>query len=285
MTNIEFVKILYKILNRKTAYRNIWPENVGYFNGDSISFDCWNLVKAIYWDNSIADNYDVGRYAAFNPSSGLGDWNGIQILDACYEVSTDMANIPIGAFLLYEDASHAGVYVGDRAVIECTPAWGMNCVCTSEIDLDGNRRKGACSWGRWSHWGKLPNMEYLETKKWHKNDLVVLPQGSYIYGTKNYFASWVYDTKLEVMEEPVGDRVVISHNGVLVGACYGLDLMPYVEQPVDIPAAENNLENKAEISEQVEEKEEDIQPKENTNILVLIWNCILSIIRSIFYKD
>ena len=47
MTSAEFVQKLKNIVNRANYYYNVYPYNMGYYNGYAISFDCWNLVKSL----------------------------------------------------------------------------------------------------------------------------------------------------------------------------------------------------------------------------------------------
>lgn len=163
MTDKNFLQCLDVILNRDTRYNNRWPYNVGYYDGIFLTFDCWNLVKAIDWTNgAIADNWTVGNYAAYNPAAALGDWTGREIMDHCLQVSTDMNNIIPGEFLLYEGDGHAGVYVGAGNVVECTISWGVNRVILSQIGKNGKRSFRDVAQGRWYQHGRLPFVTYEE---------------------------------------------------------------------------------------------------------------------------
>ena len=51
------------------------------YDGSKISFDCWNLGKAIIWTKgSIVHNYTKGTYAKMDASCGLGDWGDMKLL-------------------------------------------------------------------------------------------------------------------------------------------------------------------------------------------------------------
>lgn len=238
MTDKDFLQSLRTILNRPTSYNNVYPYNVGYYNGYTLSFDCWNLVKAICWTNgAIADNWIVGNYAICTyPATPLGDWNGKQILDACTDVSGDMAHIQDGEYLLYEGDSHAGVYFGDGKVAECTVGWGQNGVILSDIDEYGRSFFNGVQRGRWYRHGKLPFVEYSseEYPVFNVGDEVMIVQGAKVYGTNVYFASWVYETPLIVTEQ-TGDRVVVCDDEYVIGAVNANDLLPYVEQKPEEP--------------------------------------------------
>lgn len=69
----------------------------------------------------------------------------------------------------------------------------------------------------------------------HKGDLVKVRQGASPYGTSGAYAQWIYDKTMTVYEEPCGDRVVISFNGEIEGACYDKDLTKVkVDEPLKI---------------------------------------------------
>ena len=233
MTDVYFLEVLNKILNRATGYYSVYPYNVGYYHANGvITFDCWCMIKAICWSNgTIADNYRVGNYAIYNPAAGLGDWTGREILDHCTDVSGDMSNIQAGEYLLYEGDSHAGIYVGDGHVIECTTGWGMNCVMQSDIDNAGRSFYRGLQRGRWYRHGKLPFVEY--SKPFKVGDVVTIVQGAKVYGTDIYFASWVYDTPL-LLTQLIGDRAVVCDDEYVIGAVSTKDLRIY-EKPVEKP--------------------------------------------------
>lgn len=233
MTDRKFIEVLNKILARKTGYNNSFPYNLGYYHSSGVqTFDCWNLIKAICWTNgTIADNYTVGKYAIYNPASGLGDWTGKQILDHCSEVSGDMSDIDAGEYLLYEGDGHAGVYVGDGHVIECTVGWGMNCVMQSDIDGSGRSFYRGVQRGRWYRHGKLPFVEYTT---FSEGDVVTINDGAKVYGTNIYFAKWVYGQPLTITQL-LGDRAVVNNKEYCIGAVSTNDLTPYKEPETPEP--------------------------------------------------
>lgn len=231
MTDRDFLTCLNKILNRATSYNNRYPYNVGYYDGKTLSFDCWNLVKAIDWSNgTIADNYRVGNYAIYTPAATLGDWNGKQILDHCSDVSGYMGEIDKGEFLLYEGDSHAGVYMGAGKVCECTVGWGQNGVILSDIDNAGRSFFRGVQRGRWYRHGKLPFVEYGDPYPiFEAGDKVKINAGAKVYGTDIYFASWVYEMELTVVEQNA-DRVVVNNGEYCIGAVDARDLTE-VQEP------------------------------------------------------
>lgn len=240
MQDKDFVGYFRKILNRVTGYDNHWPGNVGYYHENGvITFDCWCMIKAVCWSNgTIADNYTVGNYAIYNPACGIGDWTGIEILNHCTEVSEDMSNIPIGAFLLYETNGHAGVYVGGGKVIECTASWGTWKVIESDIGPNGERSYNGSYEGRWYQWGKLPCVEYTSPREgFQVGDIVTITYGAKVYGSDSYFADWVYGTPLKITQL-YGDRAVVSNDQYIIGAVSTKDLLPYEAPQIEEPQPE-----------------------------------------------
>ena len=160
-------------LKRNTYYDNSYPNNLGYYHENGyLSFDCWNTIKAIIWTaGAIKDNKTVGEFAHPNLSTGLGDWTGRQILNACSKVSDSFTSITPGAFLLTPDDDHAGLYVGDFTVnsktynvIETTGSWGGGTLC-SYVDAYGKRynHKGGTQNYRWGWHGLMPWIDYADT--------------------------------------------------------------------------------------------------------------------------
>lgn len=159
MTAAEFIDCLWTAYSRPNYYYNSYPYNLGYYDGSRISFDCWNLGKAIIWTKGeIVNNYTVGAYAAMDPSCGLGDWDGLTIIKEAPNCSSDFSNLVPGEWL-YKDG-HTGYYVGDGQVIECTVAWNTNCVTVSQIDSYGRRSKDGVSGGSWLYHGMVPWLDY-----------------------------------------------------------------------------------------------------------------------------
>lgn len=150
MTSQEFCQKLQNIVNRANYYYNVFPYNLGYYNGYAISFDCWNMVKALINDPTIDQNYTIGRYA---PASGdMGDWDGWTILQHCEGVSSDFSRIYAGEYLYM--AGHAGVYIGNGLVVECTCDWEGG-VLVSHITSTGGRYRNGTYMRSWQYHGKL----------------------------------------------------------------------------------------------------------------------------------
>ena len=159
MTAEDFIDCLWKAYSRPNYYYNSYPYNLGYYDGSRISFDCWNLGKAIIWTKGeIVNNYTVGAYAAMDASCGLGDWDGETIIRAAPNCNGDFTNLIPGEWLYMEN--HTGYYVGDGKVIECTAGWGVWAITVSQIDKYGNRSRNGVPNGAWDLHGMVPWLDY-----------------------------------------------------------------------------------------------------------------------------
>lgn len=168
MTSTEFVDKLKYIVNLPTVYSNKYPRNLGYWDGEQYSFDCWNLIKAII--NGWTDTRVVGYYQ--KDLSITGDIDGATILKRCTKQSQDFTQLTIPGTYLFIRNTHAGVFVGEHKVvidgaerivnvIECTGAWTRN-VLWSYVDPTGCRcrYKGAAPIGKWTDWGLMCWIDY-----------------------------------------------------------------------------------------------------------------------------
>lgn len=221
ITNKALVQAMRTILTRPNIYINEYPFNCLFYDGHFISGDCWNTIKAILWDSDIVDNYTYGKFS-YAPNDVIGDWDGETILAHCTEQGTDISKAPVGAFLLYEDGSHAGIYLGGMQAIEMTTGWNAHRMVISDIGPNGERKSNGVQIGRWRAWGKLPGVEYIVDPEpvkydYHKGDSVKVKKDAKVYGEKYRFISEFYDAVHTVFEEPTSDRIV------LINEKYGLN--------------------------------------------------------------
>jgi hypothetical protein len=159
MTADEFIDCLKIALARKTRYDNVYPRNIGYYDGTAISWDCWNLGKTIIWTRgSIVNNYTAGTIATVDTSCGLGDWVGSKIIEKAPNCSSDFSKLVPGEWLYLP--GHMGYYIGDGQVIECTQTWGTDGVTQSQIDSYGTRSRDGENGGYWLYHGKVPWIDY-----------------------------------------------------------------------------------------------------------------------------
>ena len=195
MTAEEFIDCLWTAYNRPNKYRNEFPYNLGYYDGNVIYFDCWNLGKAIIWTKgAIVNNYTVGYHATIDASCGLGDWDGLAIVQAAPNCSSDFTNLVPGEWLYMEN--HTGYYVGNGQVIECTVGWGVNCVTISQIDQYGNRSRNGVPRGTWELHGMVPWLDYEADKdRWEQDSngwWYEYADGSYAIGWAMIDGYWYY---------------------------------------------------------------------------------------------
>jgi hypothetical protein len=167
-TDNQFASILMNIAdNLPTSYNNIPYYNCGYYTGTEWTFDCWNLIKSILWGWN-ADT-TVGSYT-YNPGlHGLLDYDGIQLLNQCSNVSYNFASLTFCEYLyLHDTIDHAGIYIGtiirngrEYNVVEATPLWN-NGVQYSYVDSNGIRYqyKNGSQAGVWTAHGMLPWIQY-----------------------------------------------------------------------------------------------------------------------------
>lgn len=161
MTAYEFVEYLKVALSRKNVYSNKAPQNLGYYNGDTISWDCWNLGKTIIWSKGdIVYNETVGHFQYVDGESGLGDWTGEYIVRQSPNCSSDFSELVPGEWLHMTSLDHTGYYIGNGEVIECTMGWGLNGITISQIGSDGTRSRNGIVEGKWSIHGKVPWLDY-----------------------------------------------------------------------------------------------------------------------------
>ena len=117
------------------------------------AFDCNGLVKAIIWGWDVVANSVYG--GADYKSNGLDDLGTGELIDACYDVSTDFSKISVGELLWIR--GHVGVYVGNGMAIECTIDWDDK---VQKVEVWNIKKTGK---GRvWTKHGKLPWIEYNE---------------------------------------------------------------------------------------------------------------------------
>lgn len=180
MTNREFIEILKKMLQSKTLYVNGgwgWPlydanksralrtnnynkqkhrqDLIMAATPDTFGFDCVCMIKAALWgwNGNAAHRNGGASYVA----NGVPDLNADQMIRACGP-RYDWTEIVPGAVVWMP--GHIGVYIGDRQVIECSPAWEDG-VQVSYLNFQKTANSGE-HWRDWRCWGLLPWVSYSE---------------------------------------------------------------------------------------------------------------------------
>lgn len=175
MTSEQFIKQLQLAVNSKTLYvmgglgyllnskgkqralknsYNARPDRTAMIKAasdDTWAFDCNCLIKAIIWGwNKDPDKVYGG--AAYRSNDMLDAGIDYIVKNYLTDISNDFneKNMTPGEYLYYQDFGHAGVYIGNGEVIECSPAY-KNCVQITKL----SQRK-------WYGHGKLKQIDYGE---------------------------------------------------------------------------------------------------------------------------
>lgn len=188
MTNAQFVSMLQTAHDVPNYYNNHGGHNLGQFDGQKYSFDCWNLIKTILsgWSPTTPGGTKV-----------TGDVGGETLLNRCgvkFGQAQDFSQLSVPGTYLYM-SGHAGTYVGDMYdeqgrhynVIECTH-WSSSIsgdqgdlyasgqltpinfnsdgtakgVIYTYVSPSGQRRayEGGRTGGNWANYGLLPWIDY-----------------------------------------------------------------------------------------------------------------------------
>ncbi len=145
--------------------KNRYTKNYSYNNGDrrrikiqnsssdTFGFDCVCLIKGILWgwNGDTSDTYGGAKYA----SNSVPDVSADQMIDYCYNVSSNFSNIQVGELL--HTKGHVGIYIGNGLAVECTPIWndGVQITAVSGIEHSNNYNVR-----KWDEHGKLKFIDY-----------------------------------------------------------------------------------------------------------------------------
>ena len=161
MTKDQWVADLITIAKSKSTYKNVWPYNVLYWDGNKWYCDCVNLMKALFNGRSIK-NPKKDSYATV--LTNTGDVGTERFIELCEDVSTNFKMLKAGEPRILHLNGHIGAYLGKELrvskgvvnAVECTGAWEKGALF-SYVDPDGTRRyfKGSNNVrGRWERHGK-----------------------------------------------------------------------------------------------------------------------------------
>lgn len=165
-TNKEFIEKLEWLVN---DIPNIyWSENGTWCTlyDNKWRMDCVCSIKGLLWGFKADKRQKHG--GAIYGSNGVADFTANGGIDYCDNIGQDFSKLEIGEYLCmwgtpYE---HAGIYLGNGKVFECTTEWGANRCIISDIDKNGKRTyNGMGSVANWTWHGKLKYIEYLEKQK------------------------------------------------------------------------------------------------------------------------
>lgn len=161
--NNEFVNKLKWLVN---DVPNIYHSEVGTWctkHDGKVWLDCVVSIKGLLWN--FRNDYSINnRGGAVYLSNGVADFGANDGIKYCEFVSTDFSNLTVGEYLCMKGTqySHAGVYLGDGKVFECTTGWGANKCIISEIDSKGNRYYNGVKNVPWTYHGKLQYIDYKD---------------------------------------------------------------------------------------------------------------------------
>jgi len=160
-TKDKWVSDLITLAKSKSTYKNVWPYNVLYWDGNKWYCDCVNMNKALFngriIQNPVKDSYQ-------KTLGNTGDINTEGFINLCTDLSTDFTKLKAGEPRILHLNGHIGAYLGKEItvskgvvnVVECTAAW-ENGALFSYVDSSGNRRyfKGSNDVrGKWTKHGK-----------------------------------------------------------------------------------------------------------------------------------
>lgn len=126
--------------------------------------DCVVSIKGLLW--GFVGDIHKERGGATYLSNGVADFTANGGIDYCDDASQDFNHLVPGEYLCMKGTkySHAGVYLGNGKVFECTTGWGVNRCVISDIDKYGNRiYNGVKNLAKWTWHGKLKYIDYKDT--------------------------------------------------------------------------------------------------------------------------
>lgn len=132
------------------------------WNNNKFMMDCVVSIKGLLWGFKADKNLPHG--GGVYGSNGVADFTPDGGLNYCTDVSQDFHNLVPGEYLCMKGTghSHAGVYLGNGKVFECTVAWNTNKCVISDIDSNGNRSYNGVKSLRWTYHGKLNYIDYSD---------------------------------------------------------------------------------------------------------------------------
>ena len=127
-TSEEFCNKMKWLVNDVPNY--YWSENGTWCNYNwnlgKFMMDCVVSIKGVLW--GFQANPNIPHGGAVYGSNGVADFTPDGGLNYCTDVSTDFSSLVPGEYLcMFETPEdHAGIYLGNGKVFECTCGWGVN---------------------------------------------------------------------------------------------------------------------------------------------------------------
>lgn len=189
-TSNDFINKLKWLVNDVPNYyysaNGTWC-NYNKSNG-KFMMDCVVSIKGLLWGFKADKNKAHG--GAVYGSNGVADFTCDGGLNYCTDVSNNFNNLTPGEYICMKGTGydHAGIYLGNGKVFECTVGWGANKCIISNIDNSGNRTYNGVRNLKWTYHGKLIYIDYSksndsnQTLKYKVGDVVTI-NGVYVSST------------------------------------------------------------------------------------------------------
>ena len=166
-TSKQFIEKLKWLVNDVPNYYYSAPGTWCNYNWNNGKFmmDCVVSIKGLLWGFKADKNAPHG--GGVYGSNGVQDFGANQGINFCNNASSDFHNLIPGEYLCMAGTpyDHAGVYLGNGKVFECTTGWGVNRCIISDIDSNGGRYYNGIRNLQWTRHGKLIYIDYSDAPK------------------------------------------------------------------------------------------------------------------------
>lgn len=185
-TNKEFIEKLKWLVNDVPNF--YYSKNGTWCNYDTAKqkfmMDCVVSIKGLLWGFKADKNKPHG--GAIYASNGVADFGANDGINYCSNASQDFNNLIVGEYLCMKGTSHnhAGIYLGNGKVFECTTGWKANKCIISDIDKNGNRFYNGVKNLKWTWHGKLRYIDYTEEAQKPQTNNVPYPNHLIKKGSK-----------------------------------------------------------------------------------------------------
>lgn len=190
-TSKEFIEKLKWLVNDVPNYYHSENDTWCNYNWNNNKFmmDCVVSIKGLLWGFKADKNKPHG--GGIYKSNGVADFTPDGGLNYSTDVSNNFSKLIPGEYLCMKGTgySHAGIYLGNGKVFECTVGWNANKCIISEIDTSGNRFYKGIRNLKWTYHGKLIYIDYSDqsndsnqTLKYKVGDVVTI-NGVYVSST------------------------------------------------------------------------------------------------------
>lgn len=158
----EFIDKLLWLVNDVPNYYYSKSGTWCNYNSSNGKFmmDCVVSIKGLLWGFK-ADKTKAHGGGIYG-SNGVRDFSANGGINYCTDVSRDFNNLSVGEYLCMKDTqySHAGIYIGNGKVFECTAGWNVNKCIISDITNKGERIYKGVKGVPWTYHGKLIYIDY-----------------------------------------------------------------------------------------------------------------------------